>query len=135
MAIQLSYSVVPPGRYMKRGPLHRVLFIVFGLSMLLPLPLAGQTSGLPARAPGYDHYYHQEQPASAFAMRWGYRDGYEDGRRDQTLGKATPAAEQDRYKVVPDHGTHPDIPRAKYKTLYRQAYLSGYEYATKSGSE
>jgi hypothetical protein len=37
--------------------------------------------------------------------------------------------------VVPDHGLHPDIPRARYKTLYRSAYLSGYEYATKATSD
>lgn len=112
-----------------------ILLLLFGLPIVLPAQSQSLPVGLPARAPGYERYYHEEQPATAFAVRWGYRDGYEDGKRDRELGKGTPGADQDRYKVVPDHGLHPDIPRARYKTLYRSAYLSGYEYATKATSD
>lgn len=92
----------------------------------------GLPVGLPAKAPGYERYFHSEQGATAFATRWGYRDGYEDGRRDMEFNKTSTPDEHDLYKSVPDHGLHPDIPRAKYKALYRSAYLNGYEYASKS---
>jgi hypothetical protein len=89
-----------------------------------PLPV-----GLPARAPGYDHYYRSEQASTVFATRWGYFDGYQGGKHDREFGKEPAPTEQDRYKLVPDHGVHPDLPRAKYKTIYQQAYLQGYAYA------
>ena len=112
-----------------------VLFVLCGIPLVLPAQQSGLPVGLPARAPGYEHYYRDEQPATAFASRWGYHDGYEDGKRNKELGTGTQATEQDRYKLVPDHGLHADIPRAKYKTLYRSAYLNGYQYATKSTSD
>lgn len=87
--------------------------------------------GLPARAPGYEHYYRSEQASSVFATRWGYFDGYQDGKHDRELGRTPSPMEQDRIKVVPDHGVHPEIPRAMYKTIYREAYLHGYEYGSK----
>ena len=108
-----------------------------GLLLILSTPVflnaqeASVPVALPARAPGYEHYFHPEQPATAFATRWGYHDGYDDGKRDRTEGKPSVPTDQDRYKLVPDHGYHPDIPRAKYKTLYRSAYMDGYEYAFK----
>ena len=108
---------------------------LFAVLFLIPCISKAQTTavpvGLPARAPGYDHYYHSEQPSTAFATRWGYSDGYEDGKRDRNFGNNKAAEDQDRYKMVPDHGLHPDIPRARYKTLYRSAYLNGYNYGSK----
>jgi hypothetical protein len=87
--------------------------------------------GLPARAPGYEHYYTSEQASSVFATRWGYFDGYQDGKHDREFGKNPAPMDQDRFKLVPDHGTHPEITRAKYKSLYREAYLHGYDYGLK----
>jgi hypothetical protein len=87
--------------------------------------------GLPSRAPGYEHYYRSEQASTVFATRWGYFDGYQDGKHDRELGKDPAPMDQDRFKLVPDHGTHPEIPRATYKNLYRQAYLQGYGYGSK----
>lgn len=112
-----------------------VFLLLTAASLLIP-PLQAQSSafpvGLPFRAPGYEHYYHTEQLSSAFATRWGYFDGYRDGKHDRELGKTTNPMDHDRFKLVPDHGTHPDIPRAQYKTIYREAYLHGYEYGSKS---
>jgi len=87
--------------------------------------------GLPARAPGYEHYYSSEEPSTAFATRWGYFDGYQDGKRDREFDKPAAPTEQDRYKTVPDHGLHPNLPRLQYKSLYRSAYLNGYAYGSK----
>lgn len=106
--------------------------ILLGFALLAGMAAHAQMPvGLPARAPGYDRYYHGEQPSTAFATRWGYLDGYQDGKRDRDFGKDPDPENQDRYKTVPDHGLHPDIPRPKYKTLYRAAYLKGYEYGSK----
>ena len=68
----------------------------------------------------------------AFATRWGYYDGWRDGKHDSQLSLSKPPTEQDRYKLVPDHGLHPDIPRTAYKAAYRTAYLHGYDYGAKS---
>ncbi len=88
--------------------------------------------GLPARAPGYELYYHNEDQNMAFATRWGYFDGWRDGKHDSQLSPSKPPTEQDRYKLVPDHGLHPDISRTAYKAAYRTAYLHGYDYGAKS---
>jgi hypothetical protein len=87
---------------------------------------------LPARAPGYELYYRSEDHNLAFATRWGYYDGWRDGKHDSELGISKPPTEQDRYKLVPDHGMHPGIPRPEYKTAYRVAYLHGYDYGAKA---
>jgi len=92
----------------------------------------GPPVGLPARAPGYEIYYRSEDHNIAFATRWGYYDGWRDGKHDSELSLSKPATEQDRYKLVPDHGIHPDISRTAYKTAYRTAYLHGYDYGSKS---
>jgi hypothetical protein len=90
------------------------------------------TFGLPARAPGYELYYSREDGNVAFATRWGYFDGWRDGKHDSELGISKPPVDQDRYKLVPDHGLHPGIPRTEYKTAYRTAYLHGYDHACKT---
>jgi len=99
-------------------------------------PKVGQeetpTFGLPARAPGYELYYRNEDRTLAFATRWGYFDGWRDGKHDSELAISKLPTDQDRYKLVPDHGLHPGIPRTEYKTAYRTAYLHGYDHATKA---
>ena len=88
--------------------------------------------GLPARAPGYELYYRNEDRSVAFATRWGYFDGWRDGKHDSELGLTKLPTDQDRYKLVPDHGLHPGIPRTQYKTAYRTAYLHGFDHASKT---
>lgn len=99
-------------------------------------PKGGQeetpTFGLPARAPGYELYYRNEDRTLAFATRWGYFDGWRDGKHDSELAISKLPTDQDRYKLVPDHGLHPGIPRTEYKTAYRTAYLHGYDRACKT---
>ena len=129
---RISQTIEKPRSFtscrLKLRLLHSVVFVIAAAAG------AQQTSmpvGLPARAPGYERYYSSEQPSAAFATRWGYFDGYQDGKRDRVLGKPPAPEEHDRYKLVPDHGVHPDLPRAKYKTLYREAYMHGFEYGSK----
>jgi len=136
----LSRKIVAP---------RRVVSVLFACLCVVPLPpaaIAQQTPesspeegqqqappvGLPARAPGYELYYRNEDQNIAFATRWGYYDGWRDGKHDTELSLSKPPTEQDRYKLVPDHGLHPGIPRTAYKTAYRTAYLHGYDYGSKS---
>jgi hypothetical protein len=87
--------------------------------------------GLPLRAPGYEFYYHNDSGPSAFANRWGYYDGWRDGRHDRQVGLSVDPKDEDKYKLAPDHGQHPGLDRDKYKSLYRTAYLHGYERGSK----
>jgi hypothetical protein len=87
--------------------------------------------GLPFRAPGYELYYHDDSGPAAFANRWGYFDGWTEGRHDRQLGISIDPKELDRYKLAPDHGMHPGLDRERYKSLYRTAYLRGYERGSK----
>ena len=122
------------GRFRRLG--HHLLALSAVMlvgAMNYPALLAQSTAfpvGLPARAPGYEHFYQSEQASTAFATRWGYFDGYQDGKRDRELGKSPAPMDQDRYKLVPDHGYHPNLSRATYKTIYQQAYLRGYGYGS-----
>lgn len=87
--------------------------------------------GLPLRVPGYELYYHNEQSSDAFATRWGYYDGWTDGRHNRELGQKLKATDEDHYKLAPDHGQHPGLTRDRYKSSYRTAYLHGYEQGSK----
>lgn len=87
--------------------------------------------GLPSRVPGYELYYHNDSGPAAFANRWGYFDGWTEGRHDRQVGVSVDPKEHDRYKLAPDHGQHPGLDREKYKSLYRTAYLRGYERGSK----
>lgn len=102
--------------------------IIIAASMCInALAQSDEAVGLPLSAPGYELYYHGDQGANVYATRWGYYDGWTDGRHDRGLGRPIEPTEQDHYKLAPDHGRHPDLPRDKYKNLYRTAYLHGYE--------
>lgn len=81
---------------------------------------------LPVRAPGYEQYYHDDQQPMAFATRWGYYEGWQDGRHDRDVGRPPVPTDQDHYKLAPDHGLHPGLNRDAYKTAYRSAYVKGY---------
>jgi hypothetical protein len=113
-------------------PIVLLLLVPLLLSVRLIVAQSGAFPvGLPSRAPGYERYYQSEQGSSVFATRWGYFDGYRDGKHDRELGKSPAPTDQDRFKLVPDHGTHPEISRTSYRSIYREAYLHGYEYASK----
>jgi len=84
-------------------------------------------TGLPPRDPGYELCYHNDSGPAAFANRWGYHDGWTDGRHNRQFGLSADAKDEDQYKLAPDHGQHPGLDRERYKSLYRIAFLHGYE--------
>jgi len=130
----LSFILAPPFPFacLCVSPLPPVARAQFPESAPDAKKQQGPPVGLPARAPGYELYYRNEDQNMAFATRWGYYDGWRDGKHDIQLSLSKPPTEQDRYKLVPDHGLHPDIPRTAYKAAYRTAYLHGYDYGAKS---
>jgi hypothetical protein len=113
-----------------------MLFIVTLILIVTPTnvrPVAAQskktapTGGLPLPDPGYELYYHDSEASANAATRWGYHDGWEDGRHDRNRGEIAKASTKDHYASAPNHGLHAGMERETYKRLYREAYVRGYE--------
>jgi hypothetical protein len=105
-------------------------------ALLLTCGLWGQSraysgSYAPLPDPGYGLYYQDSAGAPNLASRWGYNDGWEDGRRDRNHGDTAQVQEKDRYTIPPDHGVHPGMTRDQYIRIYRQAYTHGYEHGSR----
>ena len=71
--------------------------------------MAGAQSGIstekiPLPDPGYGLYYHDAAGVPNVAARWGYHDGWTDGRHDRNHGDADQAQQKDHYLKPPDHG-------------------------------
>jgi hypothetical protein len=113
-----------------------MLFIVTPIFIVTQIdvrPMAAQSkrtaaaAGLPLPDPGYELYYHDNGPSANAATRWGYHDGWEDGRHDRNRGRIAKASTKDHYASAPNHGLHEGMERDSYKRLYREAYVRGYE--------
>ena len=89
------------------------------------------TDYVPPPDPGYGLYYHDAQGAPNAATRWGYHDGWTDGRHDRNHGDALRAQEKNHYLTPPDHGAHSGMMRDQYVKGYRDAYLHGYEHGSR----
>ena len=115
---------------------HRFALLSAGV-LLLTYGLRGQSTAnagsfVPAPDPGYGLYYQDSAGAPNVASRWGYNDGWEDGRHDRNHGgTAQEVEEKDRYTIPPDHGSHAGVTRDQYIRVYRQAYLHGYEHGSR----
>jgi hypothetical protein len=93
--------------------------------------LAGAGSYVPLPDPGYGLYFQDSAGAPNVASRWGYNDGWEDGRHDRNHGDTVKIEEKERYTMPPEHGVHPGMTRDQYIKVYRQAYLHGYEHGSR----
>jgi hypothetical protein len=105
-------------------------------ALLSACGLSGQTlanagSYVPLPQPGYGLYYQDSAGAPNVASRWGYNDGWEDGRHDRNHGETVKVQEKDRYTMPPDHGAHTGVTRDQYVKGYRAAYLHGYEHGSR----
>jgi hypothetical protein len=92
------------------------------------------TSGhepLPLPDPGYGLYYHDSQGAPAYAARWGYHDGWTEGRHDRNHGDTFTAQEKDHFQMPPEHGAHEGMTREQYVKQYREAYSRGYQHGSR----
>jgi hypothetical protein len=89
------------------------------------------TLPVPAPDPGYGLYYHDSQVAPAVANRWGYHDGWSEGRHDRNHGDTFTPEEKDHYREPPEHGGHPGMTRDQYVKQYRAAYAHGYQHGSR----
>jgi hypothetical protein len=110
--------------------------LIFAGALLLVCGLRAQTranvaSYVPLPDPGYGLYYQDSAGAPNVASRWGYNDGWEDGRHDRNHGDAAQVQDKERYTMPPEHGVHAGMPRDQYIRLYRQAYTRGYEHGSR----
>ncbi len=108
--------------------------IVF--ACLLHIPFAhAQTSDpanfVPLPDPGYGLYYHDAEGAPNAATRWGYHDGWIEGRHDRNHGEIASAQGKGSYATPPEHGGYAGMTRDQYEKLYRMAYLHGYEHGSR----
>jgi hypothetical protein len=103
-----------------------LLLLTCGLRAQSP---ANAGSFVPPPDPGYGLYYQDSAGAPNVASRWGYNDGWEDGRHDRNHGETAQVDEKDRYTIPPDHGSR--VPRDQYIRVYRQAYRQGYEHGSR----
>ncbi len=114
-----------------------ILSIVAGALFAFMLSAAGAQSNelgtlpVPPPDPGYGLYYHDSQSAPAAANRWGYHDGWSEGRRDRNHGDSFTPEEKDHYQDPPEHGGHPGMTREQYVKQYRTAYTHGYKHGSR----
>jgi hypothetical protein len=117
--------------------MHSSSLAKFALSACLLLvttaSLTGQGKRLPSGYvplpdPGYGLYFHDGDDQPNLATRWGYHDGWEDGRRDRNSGETAEAKDKPHFTRPPNHDPEGRLSRDQYQTLYRQAYRRGYEH-------
>ena len=73
-----------------------------------------QAEALPPLDPGYGLYYHDPQATPNIATRWGYHDGWEDGRHDRNHGDTLPPQNKPHYLTPIDRGMHYGMTRDQY---------------------
>lgn len=114
---------------------RRSITFAFAGAMLVPACAARAQSGsaeyVPLADPGYGLYYHDAQGAPNAATRWGYHDGWTEGRHDRNHGDVQRVQQKDHYLTPPDHGAHPGVMHDQYVKAYRDAYVHGYEHGSR----
>ena len=87
--------------------------------------VASAGSFVPPPHPGYGLHYQDSAGAPNVASRWGYDDGWEDGRWRSQPRRARPRLkEKDRYTMPPNNGSpRAGMTRDQYIKVYRQAYI------------
>ena len=123
------------------GKRWRLILITAGCGIfaLLAIPLssikaqsrAASAPLVPLPDPGYSLYYHDQAGAPNVAARWGYHDGWQDGRHDRNHGDSYKVIDKERYAMPPEHGGHPGMTRDQYERVYRAAYTHGYEHGSR----
>jgi hypothetical protein len=81
--------------------------------------------------PGYGLYYHDAEATPNLATRWGYHDGWEDGRHDRNHGDVLRPEDKPHYISPTERGAHFGVTREQYNQAYRSAYTRGYEHGSR----
>jgi hypothetical protein len=105
-------------------------------ALVLACGLGGQSAAsagsyVPLPQPGYGLFYQDSAGAPNVASRWGYNDGWEDGRHDRNHGETAKVEDKERYTMPPEHGVHAGMTRDQYIKVYQQAYRHGYEHGSR----
>lgn len=113
---------------------HCISLVAFGF--LLPScpsqTQAAEAPYPPPPDPGYGLYFHDSQLNPNLAARWGYNDGWEDGRRDRNHGETVDdPTTKSRYTTPPEHSGHPGMTRETFIKQFRAAYLRGYKHGSR----
>ena len=99
------------------------------LSLTAALAQATQSREyLPPTDPGYGLYYNGSQGRLDRPLRWGYHEGWKQGRKNRDLGRAADPKASDNYQRPPAHGDDPSFSVEQYQRIYRNAFLQGYEH-------
>jgi hypothetical protein len=92
---------------------------------------SGQTVNsvnVPSPSPGYDLFFHDSDAAPDIPSRWGYHDGWLQGRRSRQAGSSDAGLERTpQYVRPPDDGRPVGMDRNEYVHAYRNAFRRGYE--------
>jgi hypothetical protein len=89
-------------------------------------------SNIPTRDPGYVLFFHDADNAPNIAYRWGYHEGWLDGRKARDLGVMDVASDQQpKYMTPPEHERPAGVTRMQYMRDYRNAYQRGYIQGTR----
>jgi hypothetical protein len=102
---------------------------LFGLALVALLG-AGTACAQYGYSPQPGYWYHEESPAHEAAERarsFGYHDGLAEGERDRVTGHSFRPTHSDRYEDASDHGQRYGLSRDEFKSIYREAYLRGYQ--------
>lgn len=86
---------------------------------------------VPLPDPGYGLFYHDADDQPNVATRWGYHDGWEDGRKDRNHGETVDPKTKTRYVRPPEHDLEGRIDHDTYEKQYRQSYQHGYEHGSR----
>lgn len=82
---------------------------------------------IPLPSPGYTLYYHDSDDAPAAADRWGYYDGWQEGRKDRNHGINVDPATKPNYLRPSQSVQHQGQTTEQYNRSYRTAFLRGYK--------
>lgn len=115
---------------MPRPELQLVFVLCFGACALAQNgPLLHES--VPHPEPGYGLYYHDPDQSPDVAARWGYYDGWSDGRHDRNHGDSFSPEDKEHYQLPPEHTRPEAMTWDSYVREYRQAYARGYKHGSR----
>ena len=112
---------------------HRLLFLLIVWAALRngTAQTGAYREPVPHADPGYGLYFHDTDEAPLVASRWGYHEGWAEGRYDRNHAEVRSPEEKEHYKDPPEHERPEGMTRESFTTEYRRAYIKGYEHGSR----
>ena len=97
------------------------------------VPAQSRSAGpyVPLPDPGYSLYFHDTPSSPNIPARWGYHEGWMDGRRDRNKGEIDDSKTKEHYLSPPPHDLETGLTHDSYVKGYRTAYQKGYEHGSR----